>query len=51
MKCEICKNKAGETFLKKNLGAYVKDAKGKLHFICSECQARFPNKEEVLKQL
>ncbi len=51
MKCEICKKNIEETFLKKKLGAYLKDEKGKLRFVCGGCQARFPSKEELLKQL
>ena len=51
MKCEICKKKIEETFLKKILGTYVKDEKGKKHVICFECQKKFPSKEELLKQL
>ncbi len=51
MKCEICKKKIDETFLKKILGTYVKDEKGKKHAICFECQKKFPNKEELLKHL
>ncbi|MDP2906605.1 MAG: hypothetical protein Q8O03_01560 [Nanoarchaeota archaeon] len=50
MKCDICKNKIEETFLEKMLGSYVKDAKGKKHLICSECQKKFKTKEEMLKQ-
>jgi hypothetical protein len=51
MKCEICKKKIEETFLKKILGTYVKDEKAKKHAICFECQKKFPNKEELLKHL
>lgn len=51
MKCEVCKKNAEETFLKKKLGAYVKDEKGKMHFICSACQAKLPTKEDLLKQI
>jgi len=51
MKCEICKKKIDETFLKKILGTYVKDEKGKKHAVCFECQKKFPSKEELLKQL
>ena len=51
MKCEICKKKIGETFLKKIIGTYVKDKKGKKHTICFECQKKFPKKEDILKQL
>lgn len=51
MKCDICKNKIEETFLEKMLGSYVKDAKGKKHVICLECQKKYKTKEEILKQL
>jgi endogenous inhibitor of DNA gyrase (YacG/DUF329 family) len=50
-KCEICKKKIEETFLKKIVGTYVKDSKGKKKAICPECQKRFPKKEDVLKNL
>lgn len=51
MKCEICKEKIHETFLKKILGTYVKDEKGKKHSVCFECQKKFDTKEEMLKNL
>ena len=51
MKCEICKNKIENTFLKKIIGTYVKDEKGKKHSICFERQKRFPTKEEILKNI
>lgn len=51
MKCEICKKRIQETFLNKPLGTYIKDTKGKKHSICFECQKRFKNKEDVLKEL
>jgi len=51
MKCEICKKKIEETFLKKLLGTYIKDDKGKKHSICFECQKKFSNKEELLKHI
>jgi len=51
MKCEICKKRIEETFLKKILGTYVKDEKSKKHAVCFECQKKFPSKEELLKQL
>ena len=51
MKCEICKKRIEETFLKKTLGTYVKDEKGKKHAVCFECQKKFPSKEELLKKL
>lgn len=51
MKCEICSAKIEETFLKKIVGTYVKDEKGKLHTVCVECQRKHPKKEELLKEL
>jgi hypothetical protein len=51
MKCEICKKKIGETFLKKILGTIIKDSKGKKHTICFECQKKFKTKEEILTNL
>ena len=38
MKCELCKRQVLTTFLKKIVGSYVKDSKGKKHLICSLCQ-------------
>ncbi len=38
MKCDICGAKIEETFLKKILGSYVKDSKGKKRVVCSACQ-------------
>jgi len=49
MKCELCKQNVKETFLKKKLGTYVKDPKGKKYLICNSCQQRFPTKAEILK--
>lgn len=43
MKCEICKNKIGETFMNKILGTVIKDEKGKKHSVCFECQKKFEN--------
>ena len=51
MKCEICKKPVEETFLKKILGTYVKDSKGKKHVVCGDCQKEFKSKEEVLRKL
>ncbi len=51
MKCEICEEKIGEIFLKKILGTCIKDAAGKKHFICFECQKKLKSKEETLKQI
>ncbi|MBI1970240.1 hypothetical protein HYS47_00680 [Candidatus Woesearchaeota archaeon] len=51
MKCEICSSTVGETFLKKPLGTWVKDAKGKKHLVCSECQKKYPEKEELITKV
>ncbi len=51
MKCAICSTAVAETFLKKPVGAYVKDAKGKNHLVCFSCQKKFLTKEELLKQI
>ena len=45
MKCELCKKKIEETFLKKILGTYVKDSKGKKHAVCHECQKTAENEK------
>ena len=50
-KCAICKSTLGETFLKKVIGGTVKDAKGKKHIVCNNCQSKFTQKEELLKNL
>jgi hypothetical protein len=51
MKCEICKKNIGITFLKKIIGSYVKDEKGKKHSVCSECQKKHKSKKEILTNL
>ena len=51
MKCEICASKIQETFLKKIIGTYVKDDKGKKHNICFECQKKFTTKDAILTNL
>ncbi len=51
MKCEICKKKIEETFLKKILGTVVKDKKGKKHNVCSSCQKKLGSKEKILEKL
>ncbi len=40
MKCTICNKKVEETFLKKPVGTYVRDRKGKRKLVCKECQAK-----------
>ncbi|MBS3141774.1 hypothetical protein J4464_00115 [Candidatus Woesearchaeota archaeon] len=49
-KCELCKSAIAENFLGKLFGTVIKDAKGKKHGICSECQRKF-KKEEILSKL
>ncbi len=51
MKCDICKKTMAETFLKKIIGSYIKNAQGKLHPVCRECQKKLGSKDEILKQL
>lgn len=51
-KCDICGNKIAELFLGKIKGTIVKKAKSnKQYYICFECQKKFKNKEELLKQI
>ena len=51
MKCGICKKAIAMTFLNKLIGTYIKDEKGKQHAVCFECQQKFPETEDLLKQL
>ncbi|MFC1697736.1 hypothetical protein ACFL1H_05360 [Nanoarchaeota archaeon] len=52
MKCQICKKKISETFLKKILGTYIKNEKGKRLPICFECQKTLSNnKKEMLEKI
>ncbi len=51
MKCDICNAKIEETFLKKILGTYVKDAKGKKKVVCPDCQRKYSTKEEITTKL
>ena len=44
MDCELCKQKVAETFLKKPIGTWVKDGKGKRHLVCHACQKRLGEK-------
>lgn len=50
MKCAICKSNIEETFLKKIIGTYVKDQKGKKHPVCFECQKKFNNDKAAMQQ-
>ncbi|MFQ5475035.1 MAG: hypothetical protein ACE5DM_04330 [Candidatus Nanoarchaeia archaeon] len=51
MKCEICKQKIRELFLRKLVGGYVKDKKGRKHSVCNDCQKKYPKKENLLAKL
>ena len=51
MKCNICKNKIQEIFLKKIVGTYIKDKDGKKKVVCFECQKKCKTKEDLLKLL
>jgi hypothetical protein len=51
VKCSICKNKVDTTFLNKIVGTYIKDAKGKKHAVCFECQSKIPDKDTILKEI
>ena len=51
MKCEVCGSKIETTFPAKLIGGYVKDAEGKKHAVCSQCQKKFQKKDELLKEL
>lgn len=51
MKCSICSQTIGETFLHKPIGTYVKNAKGKKAIVCNQCQKKLPTKKEMLDHL
>ena len=52
VKCTICGNKIKELFLGKLKGTIVKKASSsKQYNVCFECQKKFKNKEEMLKQI
>jgi hypothetical protein len=50
MNCTICKSKIQETFLKKIIGTYIKDKKGKKKPVCSECQSKL-SEEEIKEKI
>jgi len=50
-KCEICGSKIQKTFLDKILGTPIKDAKGKFHTVCFECQRKLKSKDEILSNI
>ncbi|MBI3033754.1 hypothetical protein HYY72_01205 [Candidatus Woesearchaeota archaeon] len=51
MRCDICRKQIAETFLKKIVGTLVRDAKGKVHPVCFECQGKFREKDKMLSAL
>jgi len=51
MKCEICKEEIKSMYLDKQLGTVVKDAKGKKHWVCNECQNKHPKKQDQLAKI
>lgn len=51
MKCGVCGKSLATTFLGKVKGTYVKDAKGKQHAVCFECQSKFKDKAELLQNI
>jgi len=51
VKCSICNKKVQTTFLNKLLGTYIKDKKGKKKAVCFECQKKFPDKENLFKNI
>ena len=52
MKCEICSKNIETTFMGKILGTYVKDANGKKHSVCFECQKKSSNdKAKILENI
>jgi hypothetical protein len=51
MKCAICNKSIETTFLKKIIGTYIKNEKGKKLPVCFECQKKFSSKEELLKAI
>ena len=51
-KCTICGNKIAELFLGKLKGTIVKkEGKSKQYEVCFECQKKFKNKEELMKEI
>ncbi len=50
MNCTICKSRINETFLRKIIGTYVKDDKGKKHAVCQNCQKNLSS-EDIKKKI
>ncbi len=51
MKCAICGDEIKTIFLGKIIGTVVKDAKGRQRQVCFECQKKFPDKSDLLKNM
>jgi DNA-directed RNA polymerase subunit RPC12/RpoP len=52
VKCSICRNKIKELFLGKLKGTVVrKEGSSKKYYICFDCQKKFKNKEEMMKEI
>lgn len=49
MKCDICKNKIEEIWLKKPNGTMIKKD-SKKHWVCNKCQSG-KSKEEILEKI
>ncbi len=51
-KCSICNDKLEELFLEKIKGTIVRKPGGKKQYlVCFKCQKKYPDKEELLKQI
>jgi len=51
-KCNICNNKIKELFLGKLKGTVIKkQGSSKKFHLCFECQRKFKDKEDILKNL
>ena len=50
MKCDICKNDSGVTFLDKPNGTFIRGSKSR-HFVCFECQKKLVSKDKILEKL
>jgi transposase-like protein len=54
MKCELCSNEMGESFLGKLNGTVIKiikENKTTFHYVCSDCQKKYKDKvkEQITK--
>ncbi|MGM5482730.1 MAG: hypothetical protein ACQESF_04675 [Nanobdellota archaeon] len=50
MKCAICGKRIQETFLKKIIGTFIRNSKGKKNVVCNECQSKLTI-EEIKEKL